>query len=275
MNADWREETVARVRTLIEEAVPDAVEEAKWRKASNPDGVPVWSARRDHLHLRDVQGQGEAHLRQGSLAPRLSRSLQCEPRRRSEARHRPARGRRARRDGVQRPCPVRRRAELAVAGRGRGRPPARNSPQSRHTHVWIRHTGRLTVDPTGRRLGVAPLKLKGDRAEIEVAARPHPPRLPDRHPLWRGLELRPDLRRPGSEKLEAGAGEACDPRGEVIPVRCRSASLTNGRVRTSQAVHGEDDRLDRRLLPDTDRCYTSAVELGQGRKEPAPPFGPR
>jgi hypothetical protein len=43
MSADWREETVARVRTLIEEAVPDAVEEAKWRKASNPDGVPVWS----------------------------------------------------------------------------------------------------------------------------------------------------------------------------------------------------------------------------------------
>jgi hypothetical protein len=41
--ADWRDETIARVRGLIEEAVPDVVEEAKWRKASSPDGVPVWS----------------------------------------------------------------------------------------------------------------------------------------------------------------------------------------------------------------------------------------
>ena len=41
--ADWREETLSRIRELISEAVPDVVEEAKWQKASNPDGVPVWS----------------------------------------------------------------------------------------------------------------------------------------------------------------------------------------------------------------------------------------
>ena len=40
---DWRRETLARVRTLIREADPDAVEEVKWRKPSNPAGVPVWS----------------------------------------------------------------------------------------------------------------------------------------------------------------------------------------------------------------------------------------
>lgn len=40
---DWRERTLARVRALVLEAVPDAVEEAKWRKPSNPGGVPVWS----------------------------------------------------------------------------------------------------------------------------------------------------------------------------------------------------------------------------------------
>ena len=34
---DWRGETLARVRALIREADPDAVEEWKWR------GVPVWS----------------------------------------------------------------------------------------------------------------------------------------------------------------------------------------------------------------------------------------
>lgn len=41
--ADWRERTLARVRALVFEAVPDAVEEVKWRKPSNPAGVPVWS----------------------------------------------------------------------------------------------------------------------------------------------------------------------------------------------------------------------------------------
>jgi len=34
--ADWRGETLARVRALIKEAVPDVVETWKWR------GVPVW-----------------------------------------------------------------------------------------------------------------------------------------------------------------------------------------------------------------------------------------
>ncbi len=31
------------MRTWIHEADPDVIEEQKWRKASNPDGVPVWS----------------------------------------------------------------------------------------------------------------------------------------------------------------------------------------------------------------------------------------
>lgn len=39
---DWRGETLARVRRLIKEACPDVVEEVKWRKPSNPMGVPVW-----------------------------------------------------------------------------------------------------------------------------------------------------------------------------------------------------------------------------------------
>ena len=40
---DWRGETLARVRHLIREADPEVVEEVKWRKPSNPSGVPVWS----------------------------------------------------------------------------------------------------------------------------------------------------------------------------------------------------------------------------------------
>ena len=39
---DWRGETLARVRKLIKEADPDIVEAVKWKKPSNPMGVPVW-----------------------------------------------------------------------------------------------------------------------------------------------------------------------------------------------------------------------------------------
>ncbi len=39
---DWRGETLARVRKLIRQADPDVVEAVKWRKPSNPLGVPVW-----------------------------------------------------------------------------------------------------------------------------------------------------------------------------------------------------------------------------------------
>jgi hypothetical protein len=42
--SDWRSETLARLRRLIKEADPEAVEEVKWRKPSNAMlGVPVWS----------------------------------------------------------------------------------------------------------------------------------------------------------------------------------------------------------------------------------------
>ena len=41
---DWRGEILSRIRTLIEEADPDMIEERKWRKPSNGMvGVPVWS----------------------------------------------------------------------------------------------------------------------------------------------------------------------------------------------------------------------------------------
>ena len=42
-STNWQAVTLARVRTLIAEADPDAVEEPKWRKPTNPAGVPVWS----------------------------------------------------------------------------------------------------------------------------------------------------------------------------------------------------------------------------------------
>lgn len=41
---DWRQETLARLRRLIEQADPGIVEERKWKKPSNGmAGIPVWS----------------------------------------------------------------------------------------------------------------------------------------------------------------------------------------------------------------------------------------
>jgi hypothetical protein len=40
---DWRGELLSRIRGLTKQAAPDVVEEIKWRKPSNPLGVPAWS----------------------------------------------------------------------------------------------------------------------------------------------------------------------------------------------------------------------------------------
>jgi hypothetical protein len=40
---DWRGEVLSKLRALIKEADPEVAEECKWKKPSNPRGVPVWS----------------------------------------------------------------------------------------------------------------------------------------------------------------------------------------------------------------------------------------
>lgn len=63
--SDWRGTRLAEIRRMIREADPDVVEERKWRKPSNPAGVPVWShdgilctgeTYRNHLRLSFAQG---------------------------------------------------------------------------------------------------------------------------------------------------------------------------------------------------------------------------
>jgi hypothetical protein len=39
---DWRHAALSRLRTLIAQADPKVVEERKWVKPSNPEGVPTW-----------------------------------------------------------------------------------------------------------------------------------------------------------------------------------------------------------------------------------------
>ncbi len=62
---DWRGETLSRIRGLIRQAVPDVVEEVKWRRPANPAGVPVWShdgiictgeAHTNHVRLTFAKG---------------------------------------------------------------------------------------------------------------------------------------------------------------------------------------------------------------------------
>lgn len=40
---DWRAERLNEIRALINQAAPEATEEQKWKKPSNPSGVPTWS----------------------------------------------------------------------------------------------------------------------------------------------------------------------------------------------------------------------------------------
>jgi hypothetical protein len=40
---DWRGKRLSQLRILIKRADTDIIEEVKWKKPSNPMGVPVWS----------------------------------------------------------------------------------------------------------------------------------------------------------------------------------------------------------------------------------------
>ena len=62
---DWRGTTFAKVREIIRESDPEIVEEIKWRKPTNPAGVPVWSRNggictgeiyKDHLKFTFFKG---------------------------------------------------------------------------------------------------------------------------------------------------------------------------------------------------------------------------
>jgi hypothetical protein len=84
---DWREATIARIRTLIEQADPEVVEEQKWKKAANPDGVPVWShdgmictgeTYKDHVKFTFAKGaslEDPTHLFNSSLEGKTRRAV--------------------------------------------------------------------------------------------------------------------------------------------------------------------------------------------------------
>ena len=98
----------ARIRRLTERAVPVIVEEIKWRKPSNPSGVPVWSAN-DGIVLSGGTYKDKVKLtffKGASLedpAGLFNSSLEGN----DEARDRSPRGRRHRRGRLRGPRPRR------------------------------------------------------------------------------------------------------------------------------------------------------------------------
>lgn len=88
---DWRGAVLARLRKLIKEADPAVVEAIKWRKPSNPLGVPVWEldgiictgeTYRDKVKLTFARGASLAdpkHLFNSSLDAGTRRAIDiCE-----------------------------------------------------------------------------------------------------------------------------------------------------------------------------------------------------
>jgi len=84
---DWRGEMLSRIRELTKQAAPEVVEEIKWRKPSNPSGVPVWSqdgiiftgeTYKDKLKLTFAKGaslEDPAGLFNASLEAKVSRAI--------------------------------------------------------------------------------------------------------------------------------------------------------------------------------------------------------
>ncbi len=84
---DWRGPMLTLLRTLISEADPQVVETVKWRKPSNPHGVPVWEdggiictgeTYRDKVKLTFARGaalEDPAHLFNASLDAGTRRAI--------------------------------------------------------------------------------------------------------------------------------------------------------------------------------------------------------
>ena len=117
---------------------------------------------------------------------------------------------------------------------------------------------------------MAPLKQKGDWAELEVA----------RDLVRRGFRIAIpygedwdfDLlfQRPGFDAIERVQVKYATARNGVIPVRCKSHSLTNGRVRLIKRYTAAMIDWLAVFSPSTDRCYyIPADDLGAGRQHHA------
>jgi hypothetical protein len=84
---DWRETTLSLIRTWIKEADPEVVEERKWVKPTNPEGVPTWyhdgiicTGERYKTHVKVTFARGASlkdpsHMFNASLEGSLRRGI--------------------------------------------------------------------------------------------------------------------------------------------------------------------------------------------------------
>lgn len=63
---DWRGERLQRIRELIHEARPDVVEAVKWRKPSQPEGVPVFEVDGIVCHAQAFKGKVKVTFAKGA-----------------------------------------------------------------------------------------------------------------------------------------------------------------------------------------------------------------
>lgn len=63
---DWRGERLQRIRKLIHEARPDVVEAVKWRKPSNPEGVPIFEVNGIVCHAQAFKGKVKVTFAKGA-----------------------------------------------------------------------------------------------------------------------------------------------------------------------------------------------------------------
>ncbi|MGE2833989.1 DUF1801 domain-containing protein [Mycobacterium sp. SMC-4] len=69
MSEDWRIDRIDEIRSLINRAEPDVIEEIKWRKPSNPDGVPAFSLDGLICTLEMYKGKVKVNFAKGSSIP--------------------------------------------------------------------------------------------------------------------------------------------------------------------------------------------------------------
>lgn len=84
---DWRISALSQIRTWIAEADPQSLEERKWVKPSNPEGVPVWShdgiictgeTYKDHVKVTFAKGaslEDPSHLFNSGLDGKVRRAI--------------------------------------------------------------------------------------------------------------------------------------------------------------------------------------------------------
>ncbi len=84
---DWRGKTLAKVRDIIHQADPEIVEEWKWAKQTSP-GVPVFSHGGIVCTGETYKNAVKMTFAKGASLKDPSRSIQLQPRRQCQARHR-------------------------------------------------------------------------------------------------------------------------------------------------------------------------------------------